>query len=287
MKSSVSDIIKKVRQIEINAWRKSQNKLLGNYHSHLKGQGMTFSEVRPYTYGDEIRRMDWNKTARFREPFVKVMEEEREMNVLFVVDVSKSMEYGSRTAYKIETGVEIAAAIGLSGVKNGDKIGLIQYDNGIRNYLPPKKGMSHFLAVLSKMLQGPFTNIPAEQDKVPAIMQNLSPRNSYIIWISDFAQIPDSKSIGILAKKNNLVAIHLQDEKEISIPKIGWVHFRDSETGELTFCNTSSSQFKSGYEEKMNNHREQVESRFSSANAKHVRVNSGEDFYPKLYQIFT
>src|SRR5690606_10846353 len=160
----IKDIVKKVKQIEIRSRRRSEAILMGQYHSAFKGQGMTFSEVRPYQSGDEIRRIDWNKTARFREPFVKIMEEERELMMMLLVDISASMDYGTKTQLKREFVAEIAASLGFSAAGNNDKVGLILFADKVYKVVPPQKGRKHILAIISNILTADYIAAPAKTD---------------------------------------------------------------------------------------------------------------------------
>ncbi|HAV02155.1 MAG TPA: DUF58 domain-containing protein, partial [Chryseobacterium sp.] len=196
----IKEIIRKVKQIEIRTKKKSEATLMGQYHSAFKGQGMTFSEVRPYQFGDEIRRIDWNKTARFREPFVKVMEEERELTLMLLVDISASMDYGTRAQLKREFVAEIAASIGFSATGNNDKVGLILYADKVYKVIPPRKGRKHILAIISTLLSTEYVPAQASMEAALEYMMTVFKKKSLIFMFSDFEDIYDNKMLRVAAR---------------------------------------------------------------------------------------
>lgn len=179
----IKDIVKKVKQIEIRTRKKTEAALMGQYHSAFKGQGMTFSEVRPYQFGDEIRRIDWNKTARFREPFVKVMEEERELTMMILVDISASMDYGTKVQLKREYVAEIAASLGFSAAGNNDKVGLILFADKVYKVIPPQKGRKHILSIISNILTADYVPAESKIDKAMEYMMGIFKEN---LWFFCF-----------------------------------------------------------------------------------------------------
>ncbi|WP_284464192.1 DUF58 domain-containing protein, partial [Chryseobacterium sp.] len=181
----IKDIVKKVKQIEIRTRKKTEAALMGQYHSAFKGQGMTFSEVRPYQFGDEIRRIDWNKTARFREPFVKVMEEERELTMMILVDISASMDYGTKVQLKREYVAEIAASLGFSAAGNNDKVGLILFADKVYKVIPPQKGRKHILSIISNILTADYVPAESKIDKAMEYMMGIFKRKSLVFLFSD------------------------------------------------------------------------------------------------------
>lgn len=217
----VKAIVKKVKQIEIRTRKKSEAALMGQYHSAFKGQGMTFSEVRPYHSGDEIRRMDWNKTARFREPYVKVMEEERELTVMLMVDVSASMDYGTRNSLKREFVAEICASLGFSAVGNNDKVGLILFADKVYKVIPPTKGRKHILAMVSQLLSAEYIPAKTDMDEALRYMMNLFKKKSFVFLFSDFGDDFPLKTLRVAAKKHSLLGLRVYDDRDETIPDMG------------------------------------------------------------------
>lgn len=205
---------------------------MGQYHSAMKGQGMTFAEVRPYQFGDEIRRIDWNKTARFREPFVKVMEEERELTIMLLVDISASMDYGTKIQLKREFVAEICASLGFSAVGNNDKVGVILFADKIYKVIPPQKGRKHILAIISQVLTADYIAAESNLDVALQYVMNVFKKRSFVFLFSDFEDNPEDKILRIAARKHSLLGIRVYDEKDNEIPDIGYALFRDSETGQ-------------------------------------------------------
>lgn len=282
----IKDIIKKVKQIEIRTRRKSEATLMGQYHSAFKGQGMTFSEVRPYQTGDEIRRIDWNKTARFREPFVKVMEEERELTLMLVVDISASMDYGTQHALKREYVAEIAASLGFSAAGNNDKVGLILYADKIYKVVPPQKGRKHILALISNILTAEYVPGEAKLDVALQYMMSVFKKKSLIFLFSDFADAYDVKTLAVAARKHQLLGMRVVDSKDTEIPDVGYAHFRDAETGRLITVNTSSARWRYQFAEKQKITNRQLEEDFKNSAASLITVHTDEDYAAILYRYF-
>ncbi len=206
--------------------------LMGQYHSAFKGQGMTFSEVRQYQFGDDIRRIDWNKTARFREPYVKVMEEERELTVMLMVDISASMNYGTHASLKREYVAEICATLGFSAVTNNDKVGLILFADKVYKVIPPKKGRPHVLAIISSILNADYVPSATNLDGALGYLMKAFKKKSYVFLLSDFNDKFDAKSLRVVGNKHQLLGFGVYDEKDLQIPDIGYALLNDAETGE-------------------------------------------------------
>lgn len=217
---------------------------MGQYHSAFKGQGITFSEVRQYQMGDDIRRIDWNKTAHFQEPFVKMMEEERELTMMLMVDISASMDYGTKTALKREFVAEICASLGFSAVGNNDKVGLILFADKVYKIVPPQKGRKHLLAMISQILSAEYISAETNIDGALEYMMNVFKKKSLLFLFSDFNDDLPSKNLKIASKKHQLLGIRISDEKDNEIPNIGYAEFQDMETGQKIWVNTSSPQFQ-------------------------------------------
>lgn len=282
----IKDIIKKVKQIEIRTKKKSEATLMGQYHSAFKGQGMTFSEVRPYQFGDEIRRIDWNKTARFREPFVKVMEEERELTMMLLVDISASMNYGTKTQLKREFVAEIAASLGFSAAGNNDKVGLILFADKVYKVIPPQKGRKHILAIISNILSADY--VPAESKIHVALeyMMNVFKKRSFLFMFSDFEDAYDVKILRVASRKHQLLGMRIFDDKDSEIPDVGYTLFQDAETGRQVWANTSSARWRYEFAEKQKQKVRSLEEDFESSSAGFMNINTGEDYSKFLYQYF-
>ncbi|MGA9212720.1 DUF58 domain-containing protein [Kaistella sp.] len=282
----IKDIIKKVKQIEIRTRKKTDATLMGQYHSAFKGQGMTFSEVRPYQFGDEIRRIDWNKTARFREPFVKVMEEERELTLMLLVDISASMDYGTQTQLKREFVAEIAASIGFSAAGNNDKVGLILFADKVYKVIPPQKGRKHILAIISNILSAEYIPAEAKIDKALEYMMSVFKKKSLIFMFSDFEDSYDLKMLRVASRKHQLLGLRVYDEKDNEIPDVGYALFKDAETGKQIWVNTSNARWRYDFAEHQKQKIRNVTEDFESSSAGFINMNTGEDYVKFLYQYF-
>jgi len=282
----IKEIIRKVKQIEIRTKKKSEATLMGQYHSAFKGQGMTFSEVRPYQFGDEIRRIDWNKTARFREPFVKVMEEERELTLMLLVDISASMDYGTRAQLKREFVAEIAASIGFSAAGNNDKVGLILYADKVYKVIPPRKGRKHILAIISTLLSTEYVAAQASMEAALEYMMTVFKKKSLIFMFSDFEDIYDNKMLRVAARKHQLLGLRITDDKDNEIPDVGYALFRDAETGRQVWANTSLARWRYQFAENQKKKVRQITDDFENASAGFINIQTGEDYSKHLYQYF-
>ncbi len=282
----IKDIVKKVKQIEIRTRKKSEQTLMGQYHSAFKGQGMTFSEVRPYQFGDEIRRIDWNKTARFREPFVKVMEEERELTMMLLVDISASMDYGTKTQLKREFVAEIAASLGFSAAGNNDKVGLILFADKVYKVIPPAKGRKHVLAMISTILTADYVPTESKIDSALEYMMGIFKKKSLVFLFSDFEDELETKILRVASKKHQLLGMRIFDEKEHEIPDVGYGLFRDAETGKQVWANTSSKRWRYEFAEAQRQKVKKIEEDFENSSANFLNIHTGEDYSKLLYQYF-
>ncbi|MFH1214008.1 MAG: DUF58 domain-containing protein [Candidatus Neomarinimicrobiota bacterium] len=233
------EILKQVRQIELRTRHLVNDVFSGEYHSVFKGRGMEFSEVREYQYGDDIRTIDWNVTARYARPFVKINEEERELNVMLVVDASRSTAFGSHSKLKIEIAAEICALLAFSAIKNNDKVGLLIFTDQVEKFIPPRKGKAHTLRVIREVLyfepQSPRTNI---RSGLEFLLKGLK-RRAIVFLVSDFDDENYTKPLRILNKKHDVVAIQLQDQRDKILPSVGLLNLKDAETGVETWIDTS------------------------------------------------
>lgn len=282
----IKDIIKKVKQIEIRTKKKSEATLMGQYHSAFKGQGMTFSEVRPYQFGDEIRRIDWNKTARFREPFVKVMEEERELTMMLLVDISASMDYGTKTQLKREFVAEIAASLGFSAAGNNDKVGLILFADKVYKVIPPQKGRKHILAIISNILTADYVAAPSKIDVALEYMMGIFKKKSMVFMFSDFQDDFEHKILRVASQKHQVLGMRIFDEKDNEIPDVGYTLFVDSETGKQVWANTSNARWRYEFAEKQKLRIKSLEEDFENSSATFMNINTGDDYSKFLYQYF-
>lgn len=282
----IKDIVKKVKQIEIRTRRKTEATLMGQYHSAFKGQGMTFAEVRPYQFGDEIRRIDWNKTARFREPFVKVMEEERELTMMLLVDISASMDYGTKTQLKREYVAEIAASLGFSAAGNNDKVGLILFADKVYKMIPPQKGRKHILSMISQILTADYIPAVSKIDKALEYMMGIFKRKSLVFLLSDFEDDYDSKILRVASKKHQLLGMRIYDEKDNDIPDVGYALLNDAETGKQIWVNTSSARWRYTFAEAQKQKQRNLEEDFANSSAEFMNINTGTDYSRLLYNYF-
>lgn len=282
----IKDIIRKVKQIEIRTKRKTEATLMGQYHSAFKGQGMTFAEVRPYQSGDEIRRIDWNKTARFREPFVKVMEEERELTMMLLVDISASMNYGTQAQLKREYVAEIAASVGFSAAGNNDKVGLILYADKVYKVIPPQKGRKHILAIISTILSNSYVPATSKLETALEYMMTVFKKKSLIFLFSDFEDPYDVKMLRVAARKHQLLGLRVYDDKDNEIPDIGYARFVDAETGKEIWANTSNARWRYEFAEQQKKKVNQLTQDFEHASAALLDMNTADDYAKSLYQYF-
>lgn len=241
------DLLKKVRKIEIKTRRLSDHIFGGEYHSTFKGKGMTFSEVRQYQIGDDVRTIDWNVTARYKEPYIKVFEEEREQTLMLMVDVSGSKFFGTNDVFKNEYVTEIAATLSFSANQNNDKIGLILFTDVIELYIPPKKGKTHILRIIRELLEFKPTSKKTDIHFAFKFLSNVQKNKSIVFIISDFISLDYFKSLKISSSKHDITGIRIFDKGEESIPNLGLIQVIDSETGDISTINTSSSKVRSSY----------------------------------------
>jgi len=241
------ELLKKVRKIEIKTRRLSDHIFGGEYHSTFKGRGMTFSEVRQYQYGDDVRNIDWNVTARTNEPHIKVFEEERELTMMLMVDISGSELFGTEEQFKSEVVTEIAATLAFSATQNNDKIGLILFSDEVELYIPPKKGKSHVLRIIRELIEfhpkSKKTNIAEALKFLSSVMK----KKAIVFVLSDFIADDYDHTLKIAAKKHDVTGIRVYDKHEETIPNLGMVQMLDEETGELMLVNTSSKKVRLNY----------------------------------------
>ncbi|MEZ4857459.1 MAG: DUF58 domain-containing protein [Flavobacteriaceae bacterium] len=241
------ELLKKVRKIEIKTRRLSDHVFGGEYHSTFKGRGMTFSEVRQYQFGDDVRSIDWNVTARYNEPFVKVFEEERELTMMLMVDISGSEFFGTKNQFKNEIVTEIAATLAFSAMQNNDKIGLILFSDQIELFIPPKKGKSHVLRIIRELLEFQPKSNKTDLAQALKYLTNVMKKKAIVFVLSDFITEGYADTLKIVSGKHDVTGIRVYDEKEETIPNLGMVQMQDEETGELLLVNTASKSVRNNY----------------------------------------
>jgi uncharacterized protein (DUF58 family) len=280
------EILKKVRLIEISTRGLVNEVFSGEYHSVFKGQGMTFSEVREYQYGDDIRSIDWNVTARTGSPFVKVFEEERELTVVLVVDVSASGDFGTRERLKGEVAVELSAVLAFSAIKNNDKIGLILFSDRIEKFVPPRKGRRHVLRVLRELLyhrpEGRGTDIAAALEYLSRVV----PRRAVVFLVSDFMGKHFFRPLSVAGKRHDLIAVRMQDEREEDLPALGLIEMEDPETGERLVVNTSNQGFRSAFRDRAQKVRSDLERDFVRSQVDVIDIKTGQPYVQPLMHFF-
>lgn len=280
------ELIKKVRKIEIKTRGLSQQVFSGQYHSTFKGRGMAFSEVREYQPGDEIRTIDWNVTARFNHPFVKVFQEERELNVMLMIDISNSQSFGTGVQDKRELITELAAVLSFSAGMNNDKVGAILFSDKIEKYIAPKKGRKHILHIISELLNFQPKSKGTGIAQAFRFFDSVVNKRSIVFVISDFIDTDFEESIKITNRRHDVVAIRVYDQREAKMPNIGLVPFRESETGDIAWINTSSSNVRRAYEKKYKETEKKLADTFVKARVDYISVATGEDYFRQLVAMF-
>ncbi len=241
------ELLKKVRKIEIKTRRLSDHVFGGEYHSTFKGRGMTFSEVRQYQFGDDVRAIDWNVTARYNEPFVKVFEEERELTMMLMVDVSGSELFGTTNQFKKEVITEISAILAFSALQNNDKVGLILFSNEVELFIPPKKGKSHVLRIIRELLEFEPSNHQTDIAEALKFLRNVMKKKAIVFVLSDFLADDYANTLRIAGNKHDVTGVRVYDEKEEYIPNLGMIQVQDAETGAVQLVNTGSKKIRHEY----------------------------------------
>ena len=282
-----SEILKRVRQIEIKTRGLSNNIFAGEYHSAFKGRGMAFSEVREYQYGDDIRDIEWNVTARFNKPFVKVFEEERELTVMLLIDVSGSLDFGTCVQTKRQMVTEIAATLAFSAIQNNDKIGVIFFTDRIEKFIPPKKGRKHILYIIRELLDfHPESNRTDIRQAVEYMTQAIKRRCTCFL-LSDFLDEQDFRqSLTIANRRHDMVAIQVYDRRIAELPDVGLMRVRDAETGHLMWLDTSSRSVRRAHEKWWNTHKAVLQDTFTRSNVDVVAVRTDQDYVTALRALF-
>jgi uncharacterized protein (DUF58 family) len=280
------DLLKKVRKIEIKTRRLSDHIFSGEYHTSFKGRGMTFSEVRQYQYGDDIRAIDWNVTARYNEPYVKVFEEERELTMMLMVDISGSEHFGTKAEFKKDIITEIAATLAFSATQNNDKIGLILFTDQIELYIPPQKGRSHVLRIIRELIEFKPQSSQTNLAQALRFLSSTQKKKAIVFVLSDFMTSDYEQTLKIASKKHDITGIRVYDIREEKMPNLGMVPMQDAETGVVAWINTASSSVRQSYEK---HYREQIQyfrETFSKSGSGVVDTRVDESYVTKLLGYF-
>lgn len=282
-----SELLKKVRQIEIKTRGLSRNIFAGQYHSAFKGRGMAFSEVREYQYGDDIRDIDWNVTARYNKPFIKVFEEERELTVMLLVDVSASQDFGTRNSLKRDMVTEIAATLAFSAIQNNDKIGVVFFSDKIEKFIPPKKGKKHILYIIRELINFQADSAKTDVGMALKYLTNVIKKRCTTFMISDFIDIQDyNNALTIANRKHDIVALQVYDSLETQLPSVGLMKVMDAETGAERWVDTSSKRVHQVYQDWWKKQQENMQTSFNRSKVDNVSVRTDEDYVKALMALF-
>jgi len=283
---STSALLKKVRKIEIKTKGLSNHIFAGEYETAFKGKGMAFSEVREYQPGDDVRSIDWNVTARYNAPFVKVFEEEREMTVMLLIDVSASGNFGTQEQFKRELATELSAILAFSAIKNNDKVGVIFFTNKLEQFIPPKKGKSHILRIIREVLAfqptGKGTNIAGALEYFNSVIK----KRSICFILSDFMSKEFDRPLKIASKKHDLVALRIHDKREDTLPNVGLVPMQDAETEKMIFVDTSSKKVRDNFAKNRLQATEKLRKLFPASGVDLIDITTGTDYVKPLINFF-
>lgn len=280
------ELSKKIRYIQIYTSKAVNDSLAGEYESLFKGRGMEFQEVREYQIGDDIRTIDWNVTARTGGPYVKIFKEERELTVMFLVDLSASGAFGSTRQIKNEAAAEICALLAFSAIKNNDKVGLIVFTDQVEMFVPPEKGTTHVLRLIRELLN--FKPEKAKTDLVAGMdyLGRVLHKKSVVFLISDFQSAGFEKQLRILGKRHDLIAVSITDPREVTMPNVGLIQLEDAETGEMVIIDTGSASFRDRYEKLGGSRLNELKKLFRSMDIDHIDIRTGEDYVFDLVKFF-
>ncbi|NLV19604.1 MAG: DUF58 domain-containing protein [Bacteroidetes bacterium] len=281
-----ADLIKKVRKIEIKTKGLTRHIFAGEYHSAFKGRGMAFSEVREYQYGDDIRNIDWNVTARFNHPYIKIYEEERELTVMLLIDVSGSGIFGTKTGFKRDVMTEVAAVLSFSAISNNDKIGVIFFSDKVERFIPPQKGRKHILRIIRELLDFQAKSRLTNLDDPLRYLTNAIKKRCTAFIISDFIAPGFEEALRIASNKHDIVAVKVYDTLETSLPDIGLINFVDSETGMEKWVDTSSKTIRETYDKWWHEHSLELKNLFRRCGVDSTSICTGEDYVKPLIKLF-
>jgi uncharacterized protein (DUF58 family) len=281
-----SELIKKVRKIEIKTKGLSKNIFAGEYHSAFKGRGMTFAEVREYQYGDDIRSIDWNVTARFAHPYIKVFEEERELTVMLIIDVSGSRDFGTVSQMKRDIFTEVAATLAFSTISNNDKIGVIFFSDKIEKFIPPKKGKKHVLQIIRELIDFKPESNKTNIGLALRYFTNVIKKSSTAFIISDFIDNSFDKELQIANRKHDIVALQVYDIRETELPDVGLIKLKDAETGERIWVDTSDIRLRKTYKHAWGESQLALQKCFTKSGVDSVSMSTSEDYVKALMKLF-
>jgi len=285
-KLEAKELLRKVRKIEIKSRGLTHQIFAGQYHSAFKGKGMTFSEVREYQYGDDIRSIDWNVTARFNHPYVKIFEEERELTVMLLIDLSESGNFGTETHLKRNLITEIAAVLSFSAIENNDKIGVILFSDRIEKYIPPQKGRKHILRIIRELIEYTPESRGTDISESLRFMTNVIKKRCTAFLISDFRDKGYARSLQIANNKHDVVALHIYDHRETELPAVGLIRIMDAETGREKWIDTAKKAVRDSYSLKWESHLDMMNEIFTRAGVDSVSIKTGEDYVKPLLKLF-
>ena len=280
------ELLKKVRKIEIKTRGLSQNIFAGQYHTAFKGRGMTFAEVREYQYGDDVRSIDWNVTARFGHPFIKVFEEERELTVMLLVDVSGSRDFGTGFMLKKDIITEVAATLAFSTIQNNDKVGVIFFSDKIEKFIPPKKGKKHVLHIIRELLVFEPSSRQTDIGGALKYFTNAIKKHSTAFVISDFMDHGFDRTLQIANRKHDIAALQVYDIREAEIPNVGLIKLKDAETGERIWIDTADKRLRTSYKHKWNERQLELQKTFKQSGVDSVSMSTNEDYVRALMKLF-
>lgn len=283
---STIELLKKVRKIEIKTKGLSNHIFSGEYHTAFKGKGMAFSEVREYQPGDDVRSIDWNVTARYNNPFIKVFEEEREMTVMLLIDISGSSDFGTQKQLKRELATEIAAVLSFSAINNNDKIGIIFFSDQIEKFIPPKKGKSHILRIIRELITFKSKSEKTNIEIAVKYFNNVVKKRAICFIISDFMDSDFERSLNIARKRHDIVALRLNDQRESTMPNIGLIEFTDSETGKHILLDTSDKDKRLSFQYNYDKFRNETKKILRNSGIDCIDIKTGEDYAIPLINFF-
>ncbi|NOQ91663.1 MAG: DUF58 domain-containing protein [Flavobacteriaceae bacterium] len=280
------ELLKKVRKIEIKTRRLSDHIFSGEYHSSFKGRGMTFSEVRQYQFGDDIRSIDWNVTARYHEPYIKVFEEERELTMMLMVDISASELFGTSQQFKKDIITEISATLAFSAIQNNDKVGLLLFSDGIELFIPPKKGKTHVLRIIRELIEFHPKSKKTNITQALRYLSNVLKKKAIVFILSDFMDENYDSALKIVGKKHDVTGIRIYDKYEVEIPKLGMVPMQDAESGEIILVNTNSKIVRNNYKANYLKSLDYFEDTFKKSGSGTINTRIDESYVKKLLGYF-
>ncbi|SKA10883.1 Protein of unknown function DUF58 [Chitinophaga eiseniae] len=281
-----AEILKKVRQIEIKTKGLTNHIFAGEYHSAFKGRGMSFSEVRDYHFGDDVRSIDWNVTARFNHPFVKIFEEERELTVMLLVDMSESSSFGTQKRDKRDLITELCAVLAFSAIKNNDKVGVIFFSDGMEKYIPPKKGKSHILFIIRELLSFTPKRKGTNIKETLRFFNNAAKKRSIVFLLSDFLSGEYQDALNIAAKRHDMVGIQVYDQRDRELPPVGLIQVADAETGATQWIDTTDRRVRQYYEHQFAQHAQYCKNAFMKSGAELMTIRTDEDYVKALQTFF-